>query len=224
VTICFPGCILFDLDGTLLDSLPGIEFSVHAAFAACHLPIPNVSVGALIGPPIRTILSRAGNIVDADMLDRLEQAFRVSYDSEGWSQTVCFPEASHVLRIMRQQGRRLFVVSNKPRHISLRILEAEEVLVFFEAVITRDSRSPAYSGKEEMIKVLLAEYRLASRDCLLAGDTMEDAQAAATAGISFAYMTHGYGSLTETSRVPVACTLDRLSEFLPLMAKEIVRD
>lgn len=219
MTICLPDCILFDLDGTLLDSLPGIEFSVRAAFAACHLPIPKGSLGALIGPPIRTILSRSGSIMDADMLDQLEQAFRSSYDSEGWSKTVCFPGASRVLLIMRQQGRRLFVVSNKPRHISLRILHAEGVLGLFEAVITRDSRSPAYSGKEEMIKILLAEHRLASKDCLLAGDTMEDAQAAATTGITFAYMTHGYGSLTETPSVPVACTLDHFSQFLPLMAK-----
>ena len=219
-----PDCILFDLDGTLLDSLPGIEYSARQAFVACHLPVPERSLRALIGPPIRTILSHAGNIDDPATLDRLEQAFRVSYDTDGWSRTVCFPEARKVLEAMRQEGRHLFIVSNKPRHISLKILNAEGVVDLFEAVLTRDSRSPVYSGKEEMIAELLTERLISSQDCLFVGDTEEDAHAAAACGVRFALMTHGYGSMVDIASAPIACTLDHFSQFLPLMTKEIVRD
>ena len=48
----------FDLDGTLLDSLPGIEHSARAAFAACGLAMGEVELRTLIGPPIRTILAK----------------------------------------------------------------------------------------------------------------------------------------------------------------------
>ena len=57
-----PRCIIFDLDGTILDSLPGIEYSVNSAFAFRNLQIPQRSLRELIGPPIRTILSEAGKI------------------------------------------------------------------------------------------------------------------------------------------------------------------
>jgi phosphoglycolate phosphatase len=219
-----PANILFDLDGTLLDSLLGIEFSAQAAFAACRLPLPNSGLRPLIGPPIRTILSQAGNVVAPSTLDALELAFRASYDSEGWRRTVCFPDTRHVLRIMRERGHRLFVVSNKPRAISLQILDAESVLELFELIVTRDSSVPAYPGKEAMIEAVIKSYKLAAEDCLLVGDTMEDAEAAYATGIKFAYMKHGYGDVPEGTSIPVACRLDGFSQFLPRLAEECVHD
>lgn len=216
-----PGCILFDLDGTILDSLPAIEGSVRAAFADCGLPVPQGSLRTIIGPPIRTILARAGGIANENTLDALEQAFRKDYDNKGWQKTVCFPEAGRVLQQMHARGYRLFVVTNKPRAVSLRILEKEEILRFFETIVTRDSRLPAYEGKEEMIGALVAEHFLSPDGCVMVGDTIEDAKAAAEAGIRFVYMTHGYGRV-DTLSIP--CKLDNFSQFLPLMAEELVRD
>jgi phosphoglycolate phosphatase len=219
-----PACILFDLDGTLVDSLPGIEFSVRQAFDSCGLPVPKQSLREMIGPPIRAILSRAGNVNEGGTLDTLEQAFRASYDGEGWQRAVCFPKAQRVLRQMHDGGHRLFVVSNKPRHVSLQILEREDILQYFEAVITRDSRSPNYCGKEEMIRAVLAERSLGSEQCLMVGDTTEDANAAAAARIKFIWMTHGYGSAAQMSSFPVAHSLESFSQFLPLITKEPICD
>jgi phosphoglycolate phosphatase len=211
-----PVSIMFDLDGTLVDSLPGIEFSVREAFSTCNLPLLKDNLREMIGPPIRTILSRAGNIADENQLDALERAFRASYDSEGWRKTVIFPEAGLALRKLHEQGHRLFVVSNKPRHISLRILEREEILKYFEAVVTRDSRSPGYQSKEEMVEALLAERGIAEENCFLVGDTSEDAKAAAAAGIKFMWMTHGYGSVRSSAST---VALDDFSQLLPLIAE-----
>lgn len=217
-----PKYILFDLDGTLLDSLPGIDFSVHSAFAACGLQLLHNDIRGMIGPPIRTILSTAGGIFDENSLDKLEQAFRADYDSAGWHKTVCFPDAGRVLRAMHERGHQLFVLSNKPRHTSLQILEREAILKHFRAIVTRDSRSPIYSGKKEMIVTLVTDHKITMKDCLMVGDTIEDAKAAASVGIRFAWATYGYGTVAETPSIPVAYTLDSLSEFLALM--EPVRD
>lgn len=215
-----PSCILFDLDGTLVDSLPGIEFSVREAFKSCRLPLAKENLREMIGPPIRTILSQAGNVKEESSLDTLERAFRASYDGEGWCKTVCFPAAERVLRRMHEGGHRLFVVSNKPRHISLQILERERLLKYFEAIVTRDSRSPDYRGKGEMIGALLTDRVIAVENCVMVGDTTEDAKAAASAGVNFIWMTHGYGTPVQMSSIPVAHTLDSLSQLLPLMLKE----
>jgi len=219
-----PGCLFFDLDGTILDSLPGVEFSVRAAFDSCGFPLHSTSLRQLIGPPIRTILSRAGEIADGDVLDQLESAFRESYDTEGWRKTVCFPDAHRVLQAMHSSGHRQFVVSNKPRHISLRILENEAILDLFEAILTSDSRSPAFPGKAEMIDLLMTEYGIGAENCLFVGDTIEDAQAAASAGIGFVYMTHGYGEVVETPNLPVALRCDGFLQLLPYLIQEPVCD
>jgi phosphoglycolate phosphatase len=207
--------VLFDLDGTLLDSLPGIEFSARAAFAECGLRIGEVELRRLIGPPIRAILSRMGErALSEGELDALEGAFRVSYDSEGWKMTPHYAGAAEALRKMKTEGRRLFVVSNKPRHISVRILEAEGTLGRFDEVVTRDSREPQFAGKVEMMRYLLRKWEITPEDCLMVGDTMEDAEAAFETGMRFCLMTHGYGDVPDGSDVPIAMRLDGFAEFL----------
>jgi phosphoglycolate phosphatase len=216
--------ILFDLDGTILDSLPGIEFSVRQAFSACGLPLQTNSVRELIGPPIRTILSRAGNIAEPATLDRLEYEFRASYDCDGWRKSSCFSDAGLVLKQIQVLGCRVLLLSNKPRHVSLQILKQQGILKYFEAVVTRDSRFPNYAGKHEMIEAVVRERSLAHDKCVLVGDTLEDANAAAAAQIRFVLMTHGYGVLSQMSSVPIWRKFDNFSQFLSSMMKEIVID
>jgi phosphoglycolate phosphatase len=204
------------LDGTLLDSLPGIEHSVRAAFAECHLPLMCDDLRRLIGPPIRTILSRAGNIDDPACLDALEGAFRSNYDSEGWEKTRCFPNMGEVLRSLSERGHRLFVISNKPRHISLTILRRELVLDRFEYVITRDSRIPPYASKDEMLHALLEYLGPDHAEFLMVGDTIEDAVAAANNEIPFAWAAYGYGSRGGTQSFPIGWELNSLSQVLEI--------
>ena len=221
VNCALPRNVLFDLDGTLLDSLPGIQYSAEAAFRACGIEVGKASLRSLIGPPIRTILERmAARPVDAAELDSLEQSFRWSYDTEGWRQTPHYGGAVDSLKRLKESGRRLFVVSNKPRHISVRILGAEGTLEIFDEVVTRDSRVPPYSGKHEMVTKLLQKWELDASECLLVGDTMEDAEAASKSGMQFCLMTHGYGDVPVGSSVPVAFRLDDFSELVPRAKQE----
>jgi phosphoglycolate phosphatase len=214
-----PSCILFDLDGTLLDSLPGIEYSVRHAFATCNLAPPQKSLRKLIGPPIRTILAELGNILESAVLDKLEMEFRASYDSEGWQRTSCFPHAKSVLEEFHERGYRLFVVSNKPRHISLKTLTTENLINLFESIVTRDSRLPSYPSKREMIKGLMNESNIAPEDCVFVGDTIEDAEAARGNSIKFAYMAHGYGDISKEVSASFDYKLDDFRQFVPMMAK-----
>ena len=216
-----PQCLLFDLDGTLLDSIPGIAYSVAAAFRGAGLPERTLDLRRFIGPPIRTILSRAAETTDEAVLDELEWYFRVSYDSEGWQQTLCFPGVPELLEALKRNGHRLFIISNKPRHISAKILEAQGIAPHFEQLYTRDSVQPAYASKEAMMDALLSDHQLAAQDCVMVGDTMEDASAAALHKISFIFMEHGYGDLSLAE--PVLLKLGSFSEFMPFLAVENVQ-
>lgn len=208
-------CMLFDLDGTLLDSLPGIEFSIRAAFEACKLPMQRHDLRDTIGPPIRDILLRvAGDGVDQGQLDALEAAFRISYDAHGWQRTVCFPGGAEVVRTAQGRGHRLFVVSNKPRAVSLRILQEIGILSCFERVVTRDSRVPPYPDKAAMIAALLNDCPLSPGNCLFIGDTMEDATAAISTGVPFAFVTHGYGNVRELESLHQSRRLNDLTQLL----------
>jgi phosphoglycolate phosphatase len=147
-------------------------------------------------------------------LDQLELSFRWSYDCDGWRMTPHYEGAAEALRRAQAEGRRLFVVSNKPQHISMKILEAEGTASLFEEIVTRDSRTPPYQDKQEMMRYLLQKWELAPGGCLMIGDTMEDAEAASKTGMRFCLVTHGYGAVPEGSAVPVAFRIDHFAEFV----------
>jgi phosphoglycolate phosphatase len=214
-----PQAIFFDLDGTLLDSLPGIMFSIEEAFAACGIAMQPIDLRRAIGPPIRTILAHAATqTATSSDLDLLESAFRSSYDSQGWQKTLLFPDSDSALREAHSLGVQLFVVSNKPRHISIKILEREGLAHLFDSIVTRDTSNPPYTGKAGMIDHLLQAFQLDPVRCIMVGDTEEDACAAAATQVPFAWMTHGYGQIP--LGLTVAFRINSFSELLPTLTKE----
>jgi phosphoglycolate phosphatase len=222
MSLVLPRMVVFDLDGTILDSVAGIEFSIRKAFESCGIPLLRSDFRELIGPPIRVILEKAGNIDDAGELSKLEAAFRTSYDTDGWRMAECFPGAVGVLRALRSRGHQIFVASNKPRHIALRILDRERIADLFDAIFTRDSRSPSYSGKDEMLRVLMSSYGTDRAEWLMVGDALEDAEAANSAGILFAHFSQDFTQVDGAIDKIAAFSFNNFDQFLPLLEKELV--
>jgi len=213
-----PNAVIFDLDGTLIDSLPGIEFSLKAAFDSCGVCGTLQNLRSMIGPPIRTILARTGNVTDERELADLELAFRKSYDDEGWKMTACYPEVPSILQAMHNAGIRLFVVTNKPLHISNQILEHLGLTRLFEAVISRESRQPAYADKKEMLEFLTDTCSVDPISCVFVGDTQEDADAAAAGAVPFAFVGHGYGKISEDQTTRIHYRVNTFPELYQLLA------
>ena len=207
---------IFDLDGTLLDSLPGIDWAAAQALSACDLPPLRDTLRPFLGPPIRVILQKAAQIPSGEVLDLVERAFRASYDSEGWRKTVCFKGAVEALECLHARGVRLWVATNKNRLATGKILRECGIDGLFQEVVCRDSRTPPFSSKAEMLSDLLDRRQLQREECVMIGDTSEDYLAARSAGIPAALFAGGYG-LSASEEWPPGCErLESLSE-LPLL-------
>ena len=189
---------IFDLDGTLIDSLPGIAQSVDAALAACGLPPAGRDLRPLIGPPIRSILATVSGAAEKTELDRLERAFRVSYDGGGWRLSPVYSGVEQLLGDLHGVGVGLWVVSNKPALAAWKILDRLGLEMFFGEVVCRDSRQPAYGSKAEALGDLIDRNRLPRAECVFIGDTGEDRRAAEAARIECAIVAHGYGAAAQS--------------------------
>jgi len=196
-----PRHVIFDLDGTLVDSIPGIAWSVDAALRSCGLAPAERDLAPLIGPPVRDILAAVAGVTEPDLLDRLERGFRSSYDSAGWRLTVCQPGVREMLSQLLAVGVELWLVTNKPALSTAMILFELHLDGFFREVVSRDSRAPVFAAKSEMLIDLLERHAIGREACLMAGDTMEDWRAAEAAGIPCVLVPHGYGS----GAVPPGC-------------------
>lgn len=184
---------IFDLDGTLVNSLPGIRLSIEVALAEFGLQPRARELRPLIGPPIRYILSSVAGVTEEYSLDRLERAFRSSYDERGWLRSACFSGARQLLRDLQAAGTRLFVLTNKTTLPTRNILRHLKLEAFFEEVVCRDSRAPSYTSKSEALADLVERRDLSPETCLLVGDTEEDRAAAIAAGMQSTIVRHGYG-------------------------------
>jgi len=198
--------VIFDLDGTLVDSIPGIRWSVEVALDAAGVPATCPDLKPLIGPPIRDILATVTGASDTAQLDRMEAAFRASYDGGGWRRTTCMPGAREAIRRLQTSGCPMWVVTNKPGLASRAILGELALSESFREIVSRDSRIPRFSSKAEMLADLIRRCALAPADCIMVGDTLEDCHAAEAVGIECAIMPHGYGcgldgTLPQRSRV-----------------------
>lgn len=207
--------VLFDLDGTLVDSLPGIEFSVDCSLAECGLPRRTRELRPLIGPPIRAIFSQLVAEADEQRLSRLEEAFRYSYDSTGWSKTRPAEDAADTLRACRVAGLQLFVVTNKPAAATRLILEWLGIWEWFADVICRNSRTPPFASKAEMLRQLVELHHLDPRECLYVGDTSEDYRAAKDVSMRVAIVSYGYGE--PNAAHPDSWQLGGLRELLQIV-------
>ena len=184
--------IIFDLDGTLINSAPGILLSLRPAFSRCGLsPIKKLEPG-LIGPPLNDILQSLLHPSDDEALDCLIQAFTEHYDRDGYRSSEPFSDVGEMLVALHQSEQRVLYVATNKRYVpTQRILAFLGWESFFHGVYSIDSFQSKTSTKAELLRRLLIHGNLNCHDCIYVGDRLEDADAALKNNIEFLGITFG---------------------------------
>jgi len=192
--------IVFDLDGTLVNSRPSIEKAVRMALAEVLPSMRDRPVVTIIGPPIRQMFCQALGVSDEETLNRLVAAFRRFYDAGTSREAVAYPGVLDLLNRIRGRGGHCFVLTNKPWRPTCQILEQLEVLHFFREVVTPDSPDHPFASKAQALAGILQRHGAATERTLMVGDSHDDAAAARACGIPFVAATYGYGGLATASQ------------------------
>ena len=184
---------IFDLDGTLIDSIPGIRSSLAAAFQSIGREMPAADLRRAIGPPIRVIAKRLDPSLTGDETLAIEKVYRPLYDASGWRESILFEGVAETLRTLHNVGFRLFVATNKPLIPTRNILNQLGMAPLFEGVITRDSSTPHFASKAAMLAELIITHNLRPEATAMVGDTIEDREAGAANSIRCIFASYGYG-------------------------------
>jgi len=207
--------VLFDLDGTLIDSRAGIEYAAQQAVDGV---LPGRQLGSLqerIGPPMRTIFLQSFPDLDEAVLGQLEAGFRKVYDYEGWALNTVYPGVRETLTTLADGKVRCFVVTYKPSLPTGQIMQRSGLSSYFVEVLSPDSRSPRFANKQECIRDLLERHCLAAEQTLLVGDTENDGLAAQECGLRFVLARYGYGRMDD---LPCAwATIDAFADLLGIV-------
>ncbi|MFN8069094.1 MAG: HAD-IA family hydrolase [Mycolicibacterium insubricum] len=186
-----PELVLFDLDGTLTDSAPGIVASFCHALAQVGMPAPDGDIAArIVGPPMHHTMGALGlgGPGDPAML-----AYRAHYTSEGWSMNTPFDGIAELLADLRAAGVRLAVATSKSEPTAVRILEHFGFAGFFE-VIAGATPDGSRSAKSDVITHALAQLGPLPERVLMVGDRSHDVEGAAEHGIDTVVVGWGYGA------------------------------
>jgi phosphoglycolate phosphatase len=185
--------IIFDLDGTLIDSFPGISASFRYTLAALGYQEPSdEEVRLAVGPGLHAALENLLNSKDADLLQNAVKLYRSFHDSDGFKKSTVYPGIIEFLSDLQAQNIPSYVASMKAGHMIKPILKYFELERFFiDAVGSNQDGST--KSKAEMLLDLSKKYNFCLRKTILVGDTLHDAKAAKEAEVDFFAVTYGYG-------------------------------
>lgn len=184
--------IIFDLDGTLVDSAPGIIAGISAALLQNSISPLCELTEAIIGTPLDDTLRIVTGISDSAMLKKLADSFKDYYDNAGYKQTLLFEGVNNMLHYLHSNGYTLHIATNKRLKPTLLILNYFGWKIIFSSVYTLDSAEPRYPNKIMMLSDQLEAELIASNDGVYVGDSEEDRTAAIENKLHFIHADWGY--------------------------------
>ena len=183
--------LIFDLDGTLTDSKPGIVGCLQQVVDARQLG-DRGPLGRFVGPPVEEwVVELLPEGTNEDRL-ALAREYRACYDREGWKNNSVFPGVREMLAQLQGLGFPLFVCTSKHEQFAVRIVDHFELMPFFGAVYG-DRLDLASHRKEDLLASLMRAHELARETTWMIGDRIFDIRAAQANQIKCLAAGWGYG-------------------------------
>lgn len=209
--------ILFDLDGTVIDSQEGIFNSLHYAFSKLGMDTPGEDIlSQFIGPSIGATFIRLFGF-SKEQADEGVRIYREYYRAKGLLECSAYPGIAELLDALHAQGKHTALATKKPGMFAIEILKALDLYHRFDTI---QGASPEDSSEHKGYVVETALRELGVEDkskAVLIGDTWYDCVGAAQAGIDCIGVLYGFGDpkkMEEHGAAAFAATMEDLAHLL----------
>jgi phosphoglycolate phosphatase len=186
--------LIFDLDGTLVDSRQDLANAINAMRAEYALPpLPLAAVTGFVGNGARNLVRRAlaGTPVP---VDEALPRFKHQYAQRLTECTCCYPGVAPTLATLTAAGYPCAVLTNKPETATRAILAALNLAAFFSPIVGGDT-TPHLKPDPHAFLLIAQQWRLPPRTVLVVGDHATDVDGAHNAGMPCAFARFGFGTL-----------------------------
>ncbi len=189
--------VIFDLDGTLIDSKAGIVNGLKNAFESCGLKVPQ-DKNIPIGPPLRdTIINIFPNISE-EMIKKITESFTNACHKFDLPVSKPFSNVVELLKTLKNMGIKTFVATYKPKIFSQKILEKYFYGLYVD--IITPTELPCWISiynnnctKTDIVEFLIKKHSINPELCAMVGDAISDIEAAHKNGLISIAAKYGYG-------------------------------
>jgi phosphoglycolate phosphatase len=214
--------VLFDLDGTLLHTVPDLAVAVNAMRVDLgYSVLPEALVSQFVGKGAENLVHRSltgqmHELAPQDQFSKAYPLFQQHYDRVNGQHAQFYDGVLEGLTQMAQMGLRLAVVTNKPARYTLPLLQVTGLHSFFAAVVCGDTCA---HKKPHPLPLLYAceTIGVLPEAALMVGDSLNDAQAAQAAGIPCWLVPYGYNEDRDILQTPCAGHIQSLLQAATIL-------
>lgn len=214
--------IIFDFDGTLINSIPDLALAVNSMLSHYHLPqIEIEKVASFVGNGAEKLVIRALSLATqdekrvAEIFDEAFQVYLSAYQEVSCKETYTYPGVVETLAFLHQKGYKMAICTNKPYRFIETILEGLSIKQYFTLWIGEDS-IPDKKPSAEPLFYLAKEMNTPIEKCLMVGDSKNDILAAKNAGMESVGVSYGYNYNEHIADYEPTVVIDNFSSLQEL--------
>ena len=177
--------LIFDLDGTLINSEEGIKESLITSFKKAKIKILIPYREIEIGPPLDETILLCNSNLNYEQLDKVKIYFKKQYDSLFYKKLEVFNNVNLILENFKRRKIHMFIATNKRYEPTLKIVEYLKWNKYFKNIYSIDRYSLGTKNKASMLKILLEKEKILAKESLYIGDKYSDYIASSSNKISF---------------------------------------
>ena len=216
--------IAFDLDGTLVDSVPDLAAAVDSMLTALSRPAAGEpAVRTWVGNGVEVLVKRAlSNDIaidpdlDAALVDEAQQLFDRFYTEYSCRFSRLYPGVRSTLTALQTAGYRLAVITNKRSQFTGPLLQGFEIAEHFDMVICGDTLTRKKPAPDQLLSAL-EQWQLQANEMLMVGDSRNDVLAAQACRVPVVGLTYGYNYGENIADASPDWVVDDFSQLLPLL-------
>lgn len=219
----WPRAVIFDLDGTLVDSAPDLGAALNHILSAKGVGTHSIEeVRGMIGGGVSKLIERAHAAQGLEMadgeLDQLATDYIAYYKTIATDKTDLYPGVRETVDLLKGRGVALGVCTNKPTDISVQILRDLGMLDVFGSVVGAEPHR-AKKPDPAALHEVCAALGVAAGDALLVGDSGADVGSARAAGMPVILVSYGY-TLVPVTELGADAIIDRLDDVPEMLASK----
>ena len=200
-------CVVFDLDGTLIDSGPDLLDSLNFVLKKNnHRVIHKDVIGNLVGGGAEAMIRKGYAFleekIEDKMIPKLVDTFIQYYQNNCTKKTKLYPNIMKILIFLKKKNIKVCICTNKKQFLAEKIIQNMGLNKYFDVIIG-SQKSLRLKPHSDMLKKCIDSVNVKSSETIFVGDSLNDIVPANELGIISVFVTYGYGTMDSSSKAKI---------------------